>query len=141
MSNQTALMLTITTPGKTPLPPAFLADFDRLFPWFCDDEGNTFWAYNVWTDEDDLSMRLLSRKYPDFFFELNGEGETGGDMWNRYFQNGKMQLSQAEITYPPYREEEMAFGKETGADLDAILPIRLPPLPDCRRGTKHEQRL
>jgi hypothetical protein len=47
-------------------------------------------------------MREFSKEYPDVVFELHGEGEGSGDLWNKYFRNGKCQLCSAVIVFPEY---------------------------------------
>lgn len=41
------------------------------------------------------NMKELSLMYPDVLFKLSGEGEEQGDVWVKYFKNGKMQLCMA----------------------------------------------
>lgn len=50
-------------------------------------------------------MLKISTKYPDVIFELSGVGENDGDMWCKYFLNGKYQEVMAQITYAPFDEK------------------------------------
>jgi hypothetical protein len=43
-----------------------------------------------WYDHED-DMREFSKLYPNVVFRLEGEGEEAGDVWCKFFQNGKMQ--------------------------------------------------
>lgn len=54
-----------------------------------------------WHDFEE-DMRLISSTFPDYLFEVHGEGEESEDKWDAYFLNGKHQHCQAEISYPPY---------------------------------------
>ena len=47
------------------------------------------------THEADL--REFSKHYDDFVITLYGQGDEAGDMWVKYFKNGKMQYEPAEI--------------------------------------------
>jgi hypothetical protein len=69
----------------------------------CDDifEDDIKWYTH---DED---MRSYSTKYPDLIFKLSGEGEEAGDMWVKYYKNGKMQRCHAKITFDEFDEEKL----------------------------------
>jgi hypothetical protein len=59
-------------------------------------------ACKWYSHEDD--MKSFSRNYPTLVFTLKGEGEEAGDMWYKYFRNGKMQKAPAIVTYPDFDE-------------------------------------
>lgn len=62
---------------------------------------NSKWYYHV------PDMVEVSKKWPDVLFTLEGIGEESGDMWRKYFKNGKVQICPAVITYPQFDESEM----------------------------------
>ena len=64
------------------------------------DDGSAQGGLRWYEHEDDL--RGFSRKYPELIFRLSGEGEDSGDIWDKYFQNGKMQECKAEIVKPSF---------------------------------------
>lgn len=67
-----------------------------------DEDGDSCKWYN---HEDD--MLRLSREFPDILFELHGEGEEAGDLWRKYFKNGKVQRCPAIITYDAFDESKL----------------------------------
>lgn len=59
-----------------------------------------------WYDhENDLCA--LSRRYPDWRFVLDGDGEDSPDFWIKHFVNGKMQLCQGEVVYPKFDPQKL----------------------------------
>ena len=61
--------------------------------------------YKWYDNEDD--MKLHSSQHPDLLFVLYGEGEESGDLWVKYFKNGKMQRCNAIITYEEFDESKL----------------------------------
>jgi hypothetical protein len=61
--------------------------------------------------EHDEDMLKLSAKYPKTVFKLYGEGENNGDIWAKFYHDGKMKHEiRLESTLPE-------------PDLDAIAPV------------------
>jgi hypothetical protein len=58
--------------------------------------------------EHEEEMKKFSKKYPDMIFVLKGEGEESGDMWIKYFKNGKMQNAQISWTFEEYDPSKLA---------------------------------
>ena len=56
-----------------------------------------------WYDHD-KQMREISKKYPETIFILEGEGEESGDIWKKYYLNGKCQVAKAEVIIPEFDE-------------------------------------
>ena len=59
-----------------------------------------------WYDHE-ADMRTYSTQHPDILFTLSGEGENSGDMWRKYFKNGKMQKALATISYDDFDESKL----------------------------------
>lgn len=59
-----------------------------------------------WYDHE-TEVAQFSKIYPDVLFELSGEGEESGDIWKKYFKNGKMQLCQVKMTFDPFDESKL----------------------------------
>ena len=51
------------------------------------------------------NMREHSLKYPDTVFRLDGKGEESGDIWVKYFKNGKMQETKAKLMFDKFNED------------------------------------
>jgi hypothetical protein len=75
------------------------------FFYAVDSEGCTTDSCKWYDHEKEVAQ--FSTIYPDVLFELSGEGEDSGDIWKKYFKNGKMQLCSAEMTFPPFDESKM----------------------------------
>jgi hypothetical protein len=52
--------------------------------------------------EHEKEMKDVSKKFPDVLFVLKGEGEESGDLWIKYFKDGKMQVANANIIYDDF---------------------------------------
>ena len=52
-------------------------------------------------------MKQYSFRYPDTIFELSGEGEESGDIWKKYYKNGKVQVCKAIITFDEFDESKL----------------------------------
>jgi len=59
-----------------------------------------------WYDhETDMIKYSLSK--PDVLFVLDGDGEDSGDIWRKYFKNGKMQPALAKIVFDNFDETKL----------------------------------
>ncbi len=54
-----------------------------------------------WYSHDEELVRF-TKENKDVLFELSGEGEESGDIWKKYFMNGRMQVCKATLTFPDY---------------------------------------
>lgn len=63
--------------------------------------GETKW----YEHEEDL--KKISTKFPGLILQLDGEGEESGDIWRKYFKDGKMQSAntKVEIIHEPFNED------------------------------------
>lgn len=52
-----------------------------------------------WYEHDD-DMIAISKLFPDMTFQLSGDGENNGDIWNAYYKNGEMEYCCADCSIP-----------------------------------------
>ena len=45
--------------------------------------------------------------YPETIFVLEGEGEESGDIWKKYYLDGKCQTSKAEVIISEFDESKL----------------------------------
>lgn len=50
----------------------------------------------------EVDMLSVSKVFPEYIFEVHGEGEETGDVWIKWFHDGKMQGGPAEIVLPNF---------------------------------------
>lgn len=62
--------------------------------------------WTKWYDHEE-DLKNFSKNYPDVIFILSGEGEESGDIWKKYFKNGKMQVAQAKISFEEFNENKL----------------------------------
>lgn len=85
-----------------------LSDEDKYYELIETLDGN-YDSFKWYNHEED--MLEVSRAFPDTLFELHGEGEEPGDLWRKYFKNGKIQRCPAQITYEEYNESKLQEAK------------------------------
>ena len=64
----------------------------------------SYWA--KWYDHNE-DLINVSKKYPDVLFTLYGKGESSGDIWRKYYKNGKYQVAKAFISYEEFDEAKL----------------------------------
>lgn len=57
--------------------------------------------------EHEEAMKELSKVIPNALFVLRGECEESGDIWNKYFLDGKMQACKAKIVYDEFDPKKL----------------------------------
>lgn len=53
-------------------------------------------------------LLIFSQQHPNILFTLHGEGEESGDVWNKYFLNGKVQIARASMEIAPFYPAKLA---------------------------------
>lgn len=83
-----------------------LATFKSITGYSLDDE----WSLNMvkWYDHE-MDMRRLSARYPQCVWQLDGGGEEQGDIWRKYFHDGRMQRANSEVAikHDAYNETKL----------------------------------
>lgn len=59
-----------------------------------------------WYEHED-DMRKISNAFAGYLFVLSGEGEEPGDIWKKYFLNGKCQDERAKIAIAEFDESKL----------------------------------
>ncbi len=70
------------------------------------DEDGTTSESSKWYEHEE-EVKAFSLDHPESLFTLNGIGEESPDVWVKYFKNGKMQVSRAEIILAPFDESKL----------------------------------
>ncbi len=91
-------------PACQELLPLIRREYSEL-SYAINNQGNTIRSIS-WSDHED-DLLSISRKYPDILFTLSGEGEDKGDLWKKYFKNGLVQTTHAEIIYESFDENKL----------------------------------
>lgn len=69
------------------------------------DDGGAYdmgWSgYVKWYDYES-DMGLLSERFPDFLFYLEGDGEGYGDFWGDFYANGRVMREATHIIRDPF---------------------------------------
>lgn len=59
-----------------------------------------------WYDHD-KELLEFSKQHPNKLFVLSGEGEESGDIWTKYFVNGKVQAEKAEVKVLEFDKDKL----------------------------------
>lgn len=59
-----------------------------------------------WYDHED-HIKALSKDIPHVLFILSGQGEETGDIWRKYFLDGKMQVSKVVMTFDEFDPKKL----------------------------------
>ena len=57
--------------------------------------------------EHEEELLEFSKKYPHLIFTLRGEGEEAGDIWAKYFNDGKVQVEKASVQVASFDPERL----------------------------------
>ena len=82
----------------------FINDLNEIttYPWYDD-----LSLCDVKWYQHNEDMKKISEKYKNVVFKLHGNGEEGGDIWEAYYKNGKMQFCPGMVTFSQYNESNL----------------------------------
>ena len=63
--------------------------------------GYNYFSSITWYDHE-ADCKAVSLMFPGVLVDISGNGEEFGDIWQKYFQDGKMQVCEAKITFDPF---------------------------------------
>jgi hypothetical protein len=66
---------------------------------YFDQYMNGYYLSGKWYDHTE-DMIALSLRYPEYVFQLEGDGEETGDHWVMYFRNGQYYTVQLSVQIP-----------------------------------------
>lgn len=59
-----------------------------------------------WYDHEEDILEI-SKQFPDITFCLHGEGEDRGDVWNKYFKNGRRAIYYASFVLKEFNPKDL----------------------------------
>jgi hypothetical protein len=89
--------------------PVGTQNLHAMIPKYITEHGSNFYAIN----EDGASADPCkwytheSINFPNVLFTLNGEGEEPGDIWAKYFVNGKVQTAKAQLVFEEFNPSKL----------------------------------
>jgi len=86
---------------------ADLRSVDENAEYALDECGESSFERLKWYSHEQ-DMKKFSEKYPDEVFKLQGEGEESGDVWIKYFRNGKVQVCKAVLVFEEYDPRKLS---------------------------------
>lgn len=78
---------------------------DEELSYAIDEDGSPANECKWYEHEDD--MKKISRKHPGIVFALKGEGEESGDVWMKYFRDGKVQVCETIIAFDAFDPKKL----------------------------------
>lgn len=90
--------------------------FDEIIDYI---EGSDYMKYAIgcdggggdsckWYQHAD-DMEAISLAFPEVLFQLSGNGEESGDIWRKYYFNGKEQVAKANIVFEKPSQHLLGF--------------------------------
>ena len=86
---------------------------DLIWEVIREDEHDTYYGLTMdgdvckWYDHSKLMLELRKR-FPFTLFVLSGEGEVSGDIWKKYYLDGKCQIEKAQIVIGEFDPDKLA---------------------------------
>ena len=106
MGYQTVFKLTVVKGDKDAIAEVVSQNDDDKFYAIAHDPLGDYNEPAKWY-EYDASMKELSRHFPDAVLQLDGEGEESGDIWRRFYHQGKVQECPGTVVYDAYDPKKL----------------------------------
>ena len=103
MPYNTTYALTVKQ-GDPFLLPEFISSNEEAS--YCLDENGVSKQAGRWY-EHEIDLQNFTHEHPGTLFELTGEGEDAGDLWKKYFKDGKIQKCKTTISFEEYDEAKL----------------------------------
>lgn len=121
MGYYTSYCLGVTNETNNTFPDNFVQELEKLRVFEeIDIIGTTCYCYcseAKWYDWEQ-DMCLISKKFPEYLFDLEGDGEESDDFWKAYFKNGMVQHCPGRIEYEPFNPDGFVQSRDV-KDWDA----------------------
>ena len=80
---------------------------DEISTYRFEESDGDFYLYNAkWYDSHE-DMLELSKEFPEYVFQLDGNGEGNDDVWRQYYKDGKSQNANARVIYDDFDESRL----------------------------------
>lgn len=79
---------------------------EELYGGTIEELVNGHWDSCKWYDHND-DMIEISKKYPEYLFTLDGEGEENDDIWRSFYRNGQSYDWRLEVIWPEFEESKL----------------------------------
>jgi len=83
-----------------------LTDYDGWWDSYEIDDEINYVLDAKWYDNH-KHMVLLSKEHPTIVFTLSGDGEESGDVWRKFYKDGKFMDAGPELIYKEFNENEL----------------------------------
>lgn len=109
MGYYTNYKLTVKDKDGTEIDNSLCPDFDKddLYSGSLSIQQVIDWHDSMKWYEHHEEMIEISKTYPDYVFILDGQGEESGDVWRKFYKNGKSYEWKLEYSIPDFNAKKL----------------------------------